>query len=323
MSPIVVLGILVITAAVGIGLFTMLSMVFGKKSGLDDVLDTYFDTGEPIPEEERRSTSAVLKAAMESTEKFAEKRGVLNRISAALRAGQVPLRAGEFIMLWVVGGGLFAVGVGFLTQNLIIFIIALVLGMLVPPAIVKRKATRYHKRFARELPDMLNLMASTLRAGYSFMQGLEAVATELDEGPVADELDRLITETRLGRPMDDALQASADRVDVDDWSWSVMAIQIQREVGGNLAELLITVAETMIARERLRRDILSLTAEGRISAYMLGSMPPILGVVMWVINPEYIGILFTDTRGWIAIAAGVVGIVVGFLWMNKIIKIEV
>jgi len=302
---------------------TLLTMLFGRKSGLDDVLDTYFDVGDEVTEEEKRSTSAVLKAALASTEKFAEKRGVLDRVNAALRAGQVPLKAGEFILLWVVGGGSFAAIVGLLTKNPVAFIIALVFGAFIPPTWVKTRAARYNKRFTAELPDMLNILASTLRAGYSFMQGLEAVAKEVDDGPVGDELDRLINETRLGRPMDEALHASAERVNTDDWTWSVMAIQIQREVGGNLAELLITVAETMIARERLRRDINSLTAEGRISAYMLGLMPPILGVVMWVINPGYIDVLFTDPRGWIAMGVAAVGIVVGFLWMNKLIKIEV
>ena len=247
-----------------------------------------------------------MKAAVDRTERFAEKRGALERIDAALRAGQVPLRAAEAIVFWIVGAVLLTIGATLLARHILAGVVILLIAMIIPPLLVKRRAAKYNKRFTAELPDMLQLLASTLRAGYSLMQGFEAVAREVDDGPVGEELDHLITESRLGRPMDEALKASAERVETDDWSWTVMAIQIQREVGGNLAELLVTVSETMIARERLRREVVSLTAEGRISAYMLGLMPLVLGVLMYVLNPEYIGLLFQRQIGWIAMGAAAV-----------------
>jgi tight adherence protein B len=112
-------------------------------------------------------------------------------------------------------------------------------------------------------------------------------------------------------------------MDSPDFEWAVMAIRIQREVGGNLAELLMTVGDTMVARERLRRDVAALTAEGRVSAYMLAAMPPILTAVMYVLNKEYVSILFTDVAGMVMVGLASLSMIIGFFWMKKIITIEI
>src|SRR5215813_3527733 len=130
------------------------------------------------------------------------------------------------------------------------------------------------------------------------MQGVEAVSQEVDD-PMGLELRRVVTEARLGRPLEESLEGTAERMDSPDFAWAVMAIRIQREVGGNLAELLLTVAETMTARERLRRDVRTLTAEGRLSAIVLGVLPIGLGAIMFVINPDYMGQLYKTTPGLI------------------------
>ena len=137
------------------------------------------------------------------------------------------------------------------------------------------------------------------------------------------ELRRVVTEHRLGRTLEDALDATADRMGSDDFAWTVMAIKIQREVGGNLAELLMTVSNTMTQRERLRRDVNSLTAEGRVSAFILGILPPGLAAVMFVMNRDYISQLFDDTLGYVFIGLALVAMAIGFAWMKKIITIEV
>jgi tight adherence protein B len=169
---------------------------------------------------------------------------------------------------------------------------------------------------------MLTLLAGTLKAGYSITQAFEAVSKEVEE-PMGKELRRVVTEHRLGRTLEDALDSTAERMGSDDFAWTVMAIKIQREVGGNLAELLLTVSDTMTQRERLRRDVNSLTAEGRVSAFILGLLPPGLGVVMFVMNREYIVSLFTPGLGYFMIGAAVVAMIIGFVWMKKIITIEV
>jgi tight adherence protein B len=161
-----------------------------------------------------------------------------------------------------------------------------------------------------------------MRAGFSFAQGLEAVSEEASE-PSKRELQRVYAESRLGRPIEDALEDSADRMQSIDLVWAVMAIRIQREVGGNLSELLMTVAETMTQRERLRRDVKSLTAEGRISAYVLAILPVALGFAMFAINPDYMQTLFDETVGKIALGTAIIMMIGGFIWMQSIVKIDV
>jgi len=141
--------------------------------------------------------------------------------------------------------------------------------------------------------------------------------------PMRGELERVFNEARLGREVEDALSDSAERMESEDLEWAVIAIGIQREVGGNLAELLETVAETMQERERLRREVRALTAEGRFSSYVLGIFPIAFAGVLYVMRPDYIGQLFSNTGGVIAvIAAGLLSLF-GFWWLMKIVKIEV
>jgi tight adherence protein B len=172
------------------------------------------------------------------------------------------------------------------------------------------------------LPDTLSLLSGTLRAGYSLMQGVEAVSQEVEE-PMGLELRRVVTEARLGRPLEQALDGTAERMASPDFAWAVMAIRIQREVGGNLSELLMTVADTMVQRERLRRDVASLTAEGRVSAIVLGALPPGLGLIMYFINPDYVSVLFDSGLGNVMLGLAVVSMIIGFVWMKKIIEIEI
>jgi tight adherence protein B len=185
---------------------------------------------------------------------------------------------------------------------------------------MKRKK-RLHK-FEAQLPDTLALLAGSMRAGFSFAQGLEAVAEEASE-PSRRELQRVFAESRLGRPIEDALEDSAARMQSVDLAWAVMAIRIQREVGGNLAELLDTVADTMTQRERLRLEIKALTAEGRFSGWILGIFPVAFAGVLYLIQPDYMGVLFQESIGIMAVIASAVMTFIGFIWLRKILQIEV
>jgi tight adherence protein B len=173
-----------------------------------------------------------------------------------------------------------------------------------------------------QLPDTLQLLAGSLRAGYSLMQGVEAVSQEVED-PMGRELRRVVAESRLGRPLEVSLDDAAERMGSNDFGWAVMAIRIQREVGGNLSELLLTVADTMVARERLRRDVAALTAEGKISALVLGILPVGLAGVMYVVNPDYINVLFEERIGNFMLGGAILLAIAGFAWMRKTIQIEV
>ena len=137
------------------------------------------------------------------------------------------------------------------------------------------------------------------------------------------ELQRVFTEVRLGRAVEDALGDSAIRMESRDLEWTVMAIRIQREVGGNLAVLLDTVADTMVKRERVRRELHALTAEGRLSAIVLSAISPLLLLAIWLLQPSYLHPLWHDAIGIVAVAGALTLEVFGWFWLRKIVDIEV
>jgi tight adherence protein B len=154
------------------------------------------------------------------------------------------------------------------------------------------------------------------------LQAVEAVASEAPD-PTSREFGRAIAEARLGRTVTGAMEGIVDRTQSGDFEWAVMAIEIQREVGGNLAEVLQTVADTMRARNRLKGEIRALTAEGRISAFVLGSLPFFMAFFLWSTNREYLQPLLDETFGRVAIAAGVLLMAGGIFWLKKIVDIEI
>jgi tight adherence protein B len=177
------------------------------------------------------------------------------------------------------------------------------------------------KLFASQLPDVLKLTSSSLRAGFSLLQGLDSVIRQMQE-PSKGELQRVLAEARLGRPLEDALEAAAARIRNRDFSESVIAVRIQQESGGNLAALFDTLADTMVQRVRMRREVRTLTAEGRLSAYILGIMPLALGLFIFSVNRKYMMVLFHTFGGKVLLVIGMVLEIVGFYWMYRTVKID-
>lgn len=320
-----VLLVLLGAGAAALLVWAVLSLVLPDENSLGRRLAVYEPTagdGDDDAADASVATTALIKRAVAFTGDMAEKRGILESTEQKLEYADIPLRAAEALFL-LGAAGFVAFMLGLVaTQNVLIAVVLAAVTLMLPKAVVNMKVRRRQKAFQAQLPDMLALLSGTLRAGYSIAQGFEAVSREIDD-PMGRELRRVVTESRLGRPLEEALEAVAERMDSEDFAWAVMAIRIQREVGGNLAELLMTVSETMTQRERLRRDVLSLTAEGRMSAFVLGMLPPGLGVVMWVMNPTYIARLFQPGLGYTLLGISVVAMLIGFAWMKKIITVEV
>ena len=322
------IGALLALVAAGLAAWAI-GMVFVRNDGLDDALAAYDGNYRPggeeeVGEDDNRSalgSSATIQRAVDFTGQMAERRGWLTSMGALLARADIPLRPAEALFLMVVTGALATV-LGLLLGGPLLGLIMLGLAIFLPPAAIRFMVKRRARKFERALPEMLALVAGTLKAGYSLMQGLGTVSEQVD-GPMGVELRRVVTETQLGRPLEESLDTVAERMESDDFGWAVMAIRIQREVGGNLAELLLTVADTMTQRERLRREVNSLTAEGRVSAIVLGALPVALGVIMYVLNPDYTGMLLTERSGNIALGVAIVVAIAGFFWMKKIIDIDV
>lgn len=317
------------TLAVGLGIVLFIIILAGPSeedgaSAFRKRLQAY-GRSRTAPEEEKKGFLARipgLSRFTKSAEEAAQRRGLLNGINAVLEQANIPLRGGEALAaglgLSVIAGvvaGLFArstiaAGVGFL------FVLLLV------AAAIQFAGTREKRVFERQLPDTLTLLSTSLRAGYSLLQAVEAVAAEAPQ-PTGREFGRSIAESRLGRPVVDTMQAIAERMRSQDFQWAVMAIEIQREVGGNLAEVLQTVADTMRQRNRLKGEIRALTAEGRLSAIVLALLPIVLFAFLYTTNRGYLEPLFSVTAGLIAIGAGLGLMGAGIYWLKKIVDIEV
>ncbi len=308
---------------IGLAIFVLGSIFAGGESSLEGLLARYSGSEDDLDVEESNIVqTALVQRAVQMSENFAEDRGFLLKVEEMLERARLPLRPGE-AMSFYVGGIFVGMIVGYFMLGGLVGSVIFALGIAIGAIMVLRFiASRRMRQFEKQLPDTLQLLAGTLRAGYSLPQGLEAVSTESVD-PMGYELRRVMTEARLGRELEEALGAAAERLNSPDFAWAVMAISIQREVGGNLNELLMTVSDTMVARERLKGEVATLTAEGKMSAILLGGLPPGLGLVMWVMNPEYIDVLFTNFLGKVFLGAGIVSSIIGLAWMKKVITIDV
>jgi tight adherence protein B len=319
-------GLIVVVAvgglAVALAVVAIATIASKDDTSLDRMLQTYTEPGLNDGEgDDGLAQTAFVQRAVELTGELAAKQGLLVKVEKKLERADLPLRAAEAIFFYVAGATVVTI-LGLVLGGLMGLLFGALVGFIVPMAVLNFLGARRQKQFNAQLPDMLALLSGSLRAGYSLVQGVDAVSQEVD-GPMGRELRRVMTEARLGRELEDALDASAERVQSNDFEWAIMAIRIQREVGGNLSELLMTVADTMIDRERLRRDVATLTAEGKMSAMILGFMPIGLGAAMYVMNPDYMSVIFTTGMGKALLVAAVVSMGIGLLWMKKCITIEV
>ncbi len=294
-----------------------------RSPDLVQVLEPYRLVPRPSQEDEEGwalITVPALKRLSLALEGLAVRVGISRRLGLLVDRAGARTRLGELLAVWLVAGALL-MGLGWVLAGLVGTATVGVLVVVVPPAGLQAAADRRARLFATQLPDVLKLTASSLRAGFSLLQGLEAVTRQLRE-PSAGELQRALTEARLGRPVEDALEAAAARIRNRDFTESVAAVRIQQEAGGNLASLFDTLAATMVQRLRLRREVRTLTAEGRMTAYILGAMPLALGLLIFVVNRAYILELFHSLPGKAMLVGGLVLQVVGFMWMYRIVKIE-
>ncbi len=308
--------------AVGLGVYSISSIVSARGSSIDGRLAAWGEGDELSEDDDALVQTALVKRAVELTENLAEERGFLAKIETLLEKADLPMRPGEFVVA-VMGAMVMALMGGIVLRgSIIVGMILMILVGIIALMGTRFKASRRLKTFESQLPDTLQLLAGTLRAGYSLPQGLDAVSKEISD-PMGIELRRAMTEAQLGKEIDEALETVGVRMESPDFAWAVLAIGIQREVGGNLNELLMTVADTMVQRERLKRDVAALTAEGKMSAMILGGLPPALGLIMYVMNPAYISVLWQETMGYIFLGLGFVAALVGLAWMKKVITIDV
>jgi tight adherence protein B len=263
--------------------------------------------------------SGLVVRATSSADAVLERHGRRSIVNDRLEEAGVNLRPGEYLVL-ALSSVATAFLIGFMLAGLLL---GLVLAMAVAIAahlVLSLLRDRRRAKFSEQLGDTLQRLAGSLRAGYGMLQAIDALGNEVPE-PTGSEFRRLVIETRLGRDLATSLRAMAGRIDTEDFYWVVQAIEIHREIGGNLAEVLDNVAATIRERDQVLRQVKTLTAEGRLSAYVLIALPVALAGVMWLINPGYVGLL-TSGVGLLLSGAAVVLLVVGALWFRKLCQLE-
>jgi len=317
-------GQLIVVVLAGVAVFLIVEMLFGARarSKRERALAKRIGGGGGEETREEISTQWMPGTFVEAGQRFAVATGFSASLDERLEQAGMPILAGEFIALTVacaLAGVIFA---GLLLQNVIFVLLIAGLAALIPYFWMVRSQRKRQNRLLEQLADTLSILASSLRAGYSFLQALDTVSKEIGE-PSASEFQRVVAEIRLGRPIDDALAAMAMRIKSEDLKWAVIAINIQRQVGGNLAEVLDIVANTVRERAYIRRQVNVLSAEGKLSVAILASLP--FGILMYltIVNPDYVRPLFTTTAGIILLVAAGTLMAVGIWIMTRIVKIDV
>jgi tight adherence protein B len=292
-----------------------------EKGLVDDRLNKYLEE-EKAQEPGRESKTAIT----DWVNRRVEKSSLGERIARDLARADLKFKPGEYIALYViaiVGMGMIAFLIG--GRLTLSAAIGGVIGAFLPRMYLKSQQAKRLQKFNDQLPDMLNLMVNGLRAGFSTLQAMEAVSKELPP-PICDEFRRVVQEMQLGIPMEKSLSNLLRRIPSEDLDFVVTSINVQREVGGNLAEIMDIISYTIRERVRIKGEIRVLTSQVTYSGKILSLMPVFLIVILYFLNRDYIMELFTPQNvvcGSIAVGTAILLIIVGYVVMNKIAQIEV
>jgi tight adherence protein B len=280
-------------------------------------LETYVEI--PQAEQKRDEPSQLTK----SLDAALSQRSFGKKWKASLAKANLKITVAEYAALHVISViGFFLLGTFILFRDPIMGIVSGVVGFFAPRIYVNRAQNKRLQQFESQLPDTISLWVNSLRSGYSVLQAMEAISREAPE-PTSTEFQRVVQEVQLGVSMEDALQHMLDRVVSEDLDLIVTAVNIQREVGGNLAEILEVIGHTIRERIKLKGEIRVLTSQGRVTGYLISGLPIVLALFLMAINPNYMGGLFENRMcGWpmIGIGLGLIGL--GTAAIQRIVDIK-
>lgn len=275
----------------------------------------------PARPEDADETSSLLVRSGVLAERALGGASMFHRLASVLDRSDWTLAPGEFAIVSAVTAGLGGL-IGFAVMGFVVGAVAAGVALVTPYLLMLRSVTRRRAAFDAQFPDVLDLVAASLESGASVSHAFQLVVDEADE-PAAGEFGRVLTATRMGASLPEALEEAAVRIGSADLDWTVTAITVQQRTGGKLAEILRVVARTMRERDEVRRELKALTAEGRLSAYILGGLPFALGGFLLATNPHYLAPLVQDPLGLTLIGGASVLMLIGFAWMRRVVRVEV
>ena len=263
----------------------------------------------------------LVTSVLGTIERTAHTTGLYKDLEAKLSQAGIKTTVPRFIFFHT----LFVLTVGILVfyiAGIIPLILTLIALAIIPIMFVSYQADKQKTRLGKQLPELLTIVAGLLNAGHGFFQAIDAAVREMAP-PISFEFKKVLTDARLGISIEEALDKMAKRVQNRDYDWLIIAVKIQRQSGGNLAEILEMLAKTIKDREQLAGQMKTLTAEGRYSAYILIGLPIVIGLLLYISTPEYISLLFTVSIGQIMLGGAAVLMLIGIFWLKKIVTIEV
>ncbi len=309
----------IVIAIAGLGLAAVVGGYFFSRRASQSFIEERLG----IDKEEMTETGGARKTPVgDALNKALDQRGVGSDFATQLARADLKITVGEFmaatIILIIVAGAVAYI----VRRDIIITAVACVVGFLAPRFYVSMMRGRRLKAFTNQLGDTINLMVNGIRAGYSILQAMEAVSNEMGP-PISEEFARVVREVQLGLTMEHAMNNMLRRVPSDDLDMMITAINVQREVGGNLAEVLDSISFTIRERVRIKGELMAMTGQSRISGYMVGMVPVGLAVFLYFINPTYMKQLLDHVCGYVMLACAGIGIASGFAVMNKVMQIDV
>jgi tight adherence protein B len=318
--PLQTIGLIIGVAAILLIIAGVVSVVRGRTS-VEQRLQTFGGTTEletDTKDSKKRSTPVA-----DSLNRALEGRRVSENLSTQLARADLKVTVGEFLVVQLVAALGLAVGGYFLFGTIVLAILAAVIGWFAPRWFVSFRQGQRLRAFSDQLGDSLNLMVNGLRSGYSVLQAMEAVSREMPS-PISAEFARVVQEVQIGLPLEQALGNMLRRIKSDDLDLVITAINVQREVGGNLAEVLDVISFTIRERVRIKGEVRTLTAQGRYSGYVISLLPIGLALVLFCVNKPYVERLFTSGFcGWAMVVCGLLMIGTGFIAIQKIVTIEI
>ena len=259
-------------------------------------------------------------SAVQGIERFLAKRNIRYFNREVLENAGLRLSQADFLLLVLIGAFVGAL-MGFVVAGPLLAFLLVIAAPFVGHLVLGFLAGKRRTKFGDQLGDTLQLLSGSLRAGHSILRAIDAAANE-SQAPTSEEMRRIVSETSLGRDLLVSLNDTAERMQNEDFVWISQAIQIYREVGGNLAEVLDQVNETIRERNEIRGHIKSLAAEGKFSAYILMALPIGIVAMLMVVSPGYMDKMISTVLGWIMIIASIILMTIGGLWMRKIIDLK-
>jgi tight adherence protein B len=258
---------------------------------------------------------------LEIVTRGASRRGFIDFFDSRLARAGIKMKASEFITLHLLLVLIICLLVNFFSKNILLTIVFMIVTIILPFFILNVRESNRLKNFHAQLPDALQLISGSLKAGYSFNQAMSMVVEE-SKPPLSEEFRRILSEIRMGIPDKEALENASKRINSEYFNWVVMALNVQREVGGNLAELMETIGDTIRERDRVMNRIKALTSEGRLSAIILILLPFVVGLLLVIFNREYISLMYTTKLGLLILLFSGIMMIIGIIWILKIIQIK-